>query len=124
MIAGLGVGWPDGRAPCRDLGAARGAELGENMRDVRRDCLGREYQLLRDLPVGEAGRDKLGDLEFARAERVPGLGLPRTLELGGEPAGRIDDGDGTGGGCEGAGFVQEDGRLAAAPSLDGGLGGG
>ena len=93
-------GLPDGRAPCRDLGAARGAQLCEDMRDVRRDCLGREHQLLRDLPVGEAGRDKLGDLEFARAERVPGLGLPRTVELGGEPAGGSDDSGGTGGGCE------------------------
>ena len=31
--------------------------------------------------------DKLGNLEFACAERVPGLGLPRSLELGGEPVG-------------------------------------
>src|SRR5690349_5641607 len=84
-------GWLDGRAPCRDLGAARGAQLREDMRDVRRDCLGREHQLLRDLPVGEAGRDKLGDLEFACAERMPGLGLPRTLELSGDPADGIDD---------------------------------
>ena len=86
-----------------------------------RDCLGREKQLAGDLPVGEAGRDELGDLEFACAQRMPRLGLPRMVERGGEPVGGIDDSSGAGRGCDGAGFVQEDGRLAAAPGSGGGL---
>src|SRR5580693_8579081 len=89
-----GGGLPDGRAPCCDLGAACGAQLGEDMGDVCRDCLGREEQLAGDLPVGEAGRDELGDLEFACTQRMPRLGLPHMAERGGEPVGGIDDGGG------------------------------
>jgi len=45
---------------------------------VGRDRLGREHELLADLPVGEARRDEPGDLELTLAQRIPrfgGLGL-------------------------------------------------
>ena len=43
--------------------------------------LGASTSCSRDLPVGEAGRDELGDLEFACAQRVPRLALLGTVEL-------------------------------------------
>ena len=45
---------------CRDLCAACSIQLRE---DVCRDYLEREHQLPGELPVGEVGRDELGDLE-------------------------------------------------------------
>jgi len=68
-----------------------------------------------------SGRDELGDLEFACGQRVPRLGLRRMVERGGEPVGGVDDGGGAGRGGNGAGFVRQDGRLAAAPRPGGGL---
>ena len=48
------------RAQCRYLCAACSIQLRE---DVCRDYLEREHQLPGELPVGEVGRDELGDLE-------------------------------------------------------------
>ena len=48
----------------------------------------------------QAGGDQLGDLEFARAQRVPRIGLPRAAGRGGEPVGGIGQGSGADGGRE------------------------
>jgi hypothetical protein len=63
----LGGALSHGRTPCADLRTARGAELVQDVRYVGRDRLGGEHELFGDLPVGEARRDKLGDLELALA---------------------------------------------------------
>src|SRR5215472_1970042 len=60
-----------GRAPRADLRTARGAELRQDVRYVCRDRFGCEHEPFGDLPVGEACRDKLRDLELALAQRIP-----------------------------------------------------
>ena len=57
------------------LCAAAGTQFREDVGYVGRDRLRCQHQLLRDLPVGEPGRHKLGDLVFALAQRMPRLGL-------------------------------------------------
>ena len=71
---------PDRHGPRGDLCAAPGAQLREDMRYVCRDRLRRQHQLLRDLPIGQAGRHQLGDLEFAFGERMPWLCRPPRIE--------------------------------------------
>ena len=57
---------------------------------MRRDRLGCEHQPFGDLPVGKAGRDELGNLEFACAQRMPGIRRPLGVDHAGEPVGGID----------------------------------
>lgn len=95
----------DGREPGRDLGAASGAKFGKDVRDVRRDSLGGQDELLGYLLVCEAVGDEPRDFEFAMAERVPRWRGPFMLHRREELCCRVGDGSGPGGFRNGAGLA-------------------